>query len=183
MSKPTRYESNRKRPAHTSKWISLCFDTLFLCLYFHIIWTDFKLSFMTLCLQICHFPIILRSLPIPPQLFTFSTPASYLRLFHLNENIAAKSRKKTVEKRPSPPWKRQCIFSSASMLWRRMGNVRRNRGKGVLPICKVALLNVSRKFGSAWERYNFSQTLYDVHSCLKSEIIFTLRNSLLSGWG
>lgn len=105
MSKPTRCE--RKRPAHTSKWISLCFDTLFLCLYFHIIWTDFKLSFMTLFLQICCFPIILRSLPIPPKLFTFSTPAIYLRLFNLNENIAAKSRKKTVEKRPSlPSWKR-----------------------------------------------------------------------------
>lgn len=63
--KPTRYESNRKRPAHTSKEISLCFDTLLLCHYFHIIWTDFKPSLMTPYLRICHSPLILHSLTIP----------------------------------------------------------------------------------------------------------------------
>jgi len=52
------------------------------------------------------------------------------------------------------------------MLWRKMWNVRRNREKGVCPVGQGVLFTVSTKSDSAWEKYDFSQTLVHVHSLL-----------------
>lgn len=175
--KLTRYKSNRKRPAHTSKGISLFFDTFVPLFPHHLDW--FEISLMMLCLHICHFS---HNLPIPLKSLTFSKPATYLKLFHFNENIADKPKKNAIAKCPVSHSEKgnANIFS---MLWRKIGNVKRNREKGFNPISKGALFRVSRKFGSYWERYDFSQTLADVHPCSKSQIVFTICNSLLSGWG
>lgn len=93
-------------------------------------------------------------------------PAAYLELFHLNKNIAVKSRKKTIENvQVSHPENNAKWFSSATKLCKEMGNVRK-REKEFCPISKSVFFSFSRKFGSAWEGYDFSQTLVDVHPLL-----------------